>query len=94
MIDSILVQAEVRIPLDRIVDAVGPEIQKARLAGATPRRKIGPMTGGMRETVERVVSALDHLEIVTNTVGEKSAREELMKALQRLRKAHVKNRNR
>ncbi|MBB2685168.1 UNVERIFIED_ORG: hypothetical protein GGD47_002756 [Rhizobium etli] len=48
----------------------------------------------IRTAVERVVSALGHLETVTHTVGEPSARRKLMQALRDLRATVVKQRSR
>ena len=94
MTGDFLVIAEVRIPLDRIVDAVGPEIQRKLIGNVQPRLKVRPQDVAVKVSVERVVAALDHLEIATNTSGERPAREALMHAVRGLRKAHVKNRSR
>ncbi|ARQ59212.1 UNVERIFIED_ORG: hypothetical protein BTE55_18420 [Rhizobium sophorae] len=48
----------------------------------------------IRTAVERVVSALGHLETVTHTVGEPSAHRKLMQAVRNLRAAAIKQRNR
>ncbi|NSZ48478.1 hypothetical protein G6L63_11210 [Agrobacterium vitis] len=89
---EIIVQAEVRIPLEKIVDAIGPEITRALISGKKPSLRTRPLPETVRRSVERVVSALDHLEIVTHTVGEPSARAALMAAIKGLRAAHIKNR--
>lgn len=47
----------------------------------------------VRAAVERVVSALGHLETVTHTVGEPSAHRKLMQAVRNLRATVVKRRN-
>ncbi|PDT05731.1 hypothetical protein CO666_03760 [Rhizobium chutanense] len=48
----------------------------------------------LRTAVDRVVSALGHLETVTHTVGEPSAHRKLMQAVRNLRATAVKQRNR
>lgn len=93
MTDDLLVLAEVRIPLDRIIDAVGPEVQRTLIGKAVPRLKRRPEREALRTSVERVIAALNHLEIVTNTPGEGPAREALLNAVRGLRKANVKNRS-
>lgn len=92
MTQDLLVLAEVRIPLDRIVDAVGPEIQRTLIGRAPPRLKIRPERQALKTSVERVVAALNHLELATNTRGEGAARQALLDAVRGLRKAHTKNR--
>ena len=89
MTNEVNVLAEVRIPLDRIIDAIGPELRRAVLKKSTPRLKPRPTNETMKLSIERVISALDHLERVTHTVGEPHAREALMNAVRGLRKAHI-----
>lgn len=92
MTEDLLILAEVRIPLDRIAMAVGPLVHESLIDKAAPRLKARPRNEAVRASVERVISALDHLERVTHTVGESQAHEALLNAVRGLRKAHILNR--
>lgn len=89
---DVIVLAEVKIPLDQITQALGPEIARTLKGEERPSIRIRPIPEAVQQAVKRVVSALDYLETVTHTVGETSAREALMVAVRGLRTAHVKNR--
>lgn len=89
MTDDLIVLAEIRIPLDRIVNAVTPEIHQALIKKAAPRLKMRPTDAALKNSLERFVSALDHLERVKHTVGEPAAHEALMSAIKGVRKAYI-----
>lgn len=93
MTNDLVVVAEVHIPLDRIAEAVGSRLPRPLLTSGKLRVKARPEPQALKLAIERVVSALNRLEIATNTPGEGPAREALMSAVHGLRKAHVKNRN-
>lgn len=66
-------------------------MKESASASSVKRR---PPAETIRTAVDRVVSALGHLETVTHTVGEPDARRQLMKAVRNLRATAVKQRNR
>ncbi|CAD7055307.1 hypothetical protein RHAB21_00693 [Pseudorhizobium halotolerans] len=82
---SIEVTARVVIPIDDIVEAVGPEVSKTLISAGAARAKTRPPALSLRLSVQRVIAALDQLETVTNTVGETNARKVLMQRLLDLR---------
>ncbi|MCB5204223.1 hypothetical protein LH464_17290 [Neorhizobium sp. T786] len=91
---SIIVDARVVIPIEAIVDAVGPAVSKTLIAaGAARKPKTRPPAESLRLAVERVITALDQLEMVTNTMGETNARKVLMQRLRDLRVTHSKLRS-
>lgn len=63
-------------------------------SASAPSVKRRPPAETLRTAVDRVVSALGHLETVTHTVGEPGARRQLMKAVRNLRATVIKQRNR
>ncbi|MGZ2500405.1 hypothetical protein EHI47_14465 [Rhizobium leguminosarum] len=60
---------------------------------SAPSVKRRPQAEILRTAVDRVVSALGHLETVTHTVGEPGAHRQLMQAVRNLRATVVKQRN-
>ncbi len=89
MKDDLIVLTEVRIPLDRIIDAVTPQIHQALIKKSAPRLKMRPTNVALKNSIERVVAALDHLERMKRTVGEPAAHEALMAAVVGMRKAYI-----
>jgi hypothetical protein len=95
MTDRITVTATIEIPIKDIVDAVGPEVSRTLIAGSNRKIQLPakPQAKAVYTAIERVVSALDHLERAAMTVGEPAARQALMDAVKHLRKIHIRNRN-
>lgn len=89
MTKDLIVLAEVHIPLDRIVQAVTPEVLEECGVKIAPTVKTRPLNVTLQRSIDRVISALDYLERVTYTVGEPQAREALMNAVRGLRKAQI-----
>lgn len=81
------------LPLDQIIDAVGPEVTRALNADAEKQIKLRTEAKDLMTAVRRVVSALNYLEVVTNTTAERAARDTLMRSLRDLRAANIKQRN-
>lgn len=91
--DHILVLAEIRIPLDRIVDQVGAGVSST-LVGASTNPKSGTKksrTFFVMQRVEQVVAAFDHQQLASGTAGEREARQRLNAALMRLRASYLKH---
>lgn len=91
--DHILVLAEVRIPLDRIVDQVGAGVATTLLASSR-NPKSGTkksQTFFVMQRVEQVVAAFDQQQLASGTAGEKEARQRLHDALLRLRASFLKH---
>ena len=94
MKEVISLQARIDLPLDVIVDAVGPEVSRALIAGYGRRAvKSKPAFAALLTAVDRVVSALNTLERNSQSVGESGAREQLLKAAAELRAVRTKHRN-
>ena len=87
MTRQVMVLVEVPIPLDRIAAALGASMKVAPTRGRSRQA-----TEKLDASIERVVSALDHLEKSSRTPGEGAARDALMSAVRGLRKAHILNR--
>jgi hypothetical protein len=91
--DHILVLAEVRIPLDRIIDQVGAGVSSA-LLGTTYDPRTGTKksrTYFVMQRVEDVVAAFDQQQLASGTPGEREARQRLNAALLRLRASFLKH---
>lgn len=89
--DHILVLAEVRIPLDRIVEHVGAGVSSTLLA--TTSNKSGTKRSStliVMQRVNEVVAAFDHHQLVRDTPGEQAASQRLQSALRRLRSSYLK----
>jgi hypothetical protein len=93
MLKSIIVSAEISLPLNQLVEAVGPEVSRALVAGYVPPAKRRPPNQTLQVAVDRVVDAFDNLEKVTNTLGERNAREHLFMMLRTLRATSSKIRS-
>jgi hypothetical protein len=90
--EHILVLAEVRIPLDRIVDQVGAGVSSALLAMGR-NEKSGTKKSRtliIMQRVEETVAAFDHHQLVRGTPGEREAQQRLNAALVRLRASYLK----
>lgn len=85
---TITVSAQVTMPLNRLAAVLAPMVNRDARAPVTPGHD-----AKLFASIESVVSALDHLEKSTHTVGEPAARKALLMAVQGLRKAYIKNRN-
>jgi hypothetical protein len=91
--NHILVLAEVRIPLDRIVEQVGAGVSSS-LLGTTYDPRTGTKksrTYFVMQRVEDVVAAFDHQQLASGTPGEREARQRLNAALMRLRASFLKH---
>lgn len=93
--NAIEVTARVIIPLDDIVDKVGPEVSKTLLSAgaARSRAKIKSPAATLNTAVDRVIHALDQLERAANTVGEPAAHRTLMARVRDLRLTRSKLRS-
>lgn len=74
---SITLNAEISLPLDLIVEAVGPEISRAMVAGFVPPAKRRPPDQTLQIAVDNVVKAYERLEQAKQTPGERNAHEHL-----------------
>lgn len=81
------------LPLDQIIDAVSPEVTRALNADAEKQIKLRTDAKDLMTAVRRVISALNHLEVATNTTAERAARETLMRSVKDLRAVKIKQRN-
>ena len=91
----ISVMARIDIPVEDIVDAVGPEVSKTLISAGSATRKIKHRqpAGTLRTSAEHVVSALDRLEQEINTGREAAARRALMDRVRDLRATLAKLRS-
>ncbi|MBB4066251.1 hypothetical protein [Gellertiella hungarica] len=84
--------ATFEFPLDEIAIAIGEELDSARRRQKRQEISLRAATKELFLAVEGVVSALNKLEISTNTPGERAARDRLMRAVSELRTAYAKQR--
>lgn len=89
---AITAVATFEVPIEDIADAVGAELESARRRSRQRQVSLRTATKELFLAIEGVVSALNKLEISTNTPGERAARERLLGAVSELRIAHMKQR--
>ena len=89
---AITAVATFEVPIDDLADAVGAELEAARRRSKQRQVSLRTATRELFLAIEGVVSALNKLEISTNTPGERAARDRLMSAVSELRIAHMKQR--
>lgn len=89
---TITTVATLELPIAELADAVGGEIERSRRLETRAKISHRTATRELFIAIEEVVNALNKLEISANTLGERAARDRLMRTVSELRVAYANQR--